>query len=116
MPLVKGKAIPDTWHAPTLSGGYSNSGSPYNPAGYLLDTAGVVHLRGTLIGGYAGQNIFVLPVGYRPQYYELLPCIAYSSSGHGVGMLQISPYGEVAQVVGGTMYLYLDGVSFKAFS
>jgi hypothetical protein len=115
MPLVKGKIIPDTWHTPSFVNGWASYGAGYNPAGYLIDANGFVHLRGILTGGAAGSNVFTLPAGYRPQYVEELTCFGYGANGHAIAAFQVAPTGVCTHVVGPSTYLYIDGLLFKAY-
>jgi hypothetical protein len=65
-------AVPMNWSAdsdwilPTLSGAWSDVGSPNLPTGYRKEIEGWVTLCGKLTGGAANSTAFVLPKGYRP--------------------------------------------------
>jgi hypothetical protein len=58
------------WISPTLQNGWVYYGSPYEPPGYYMDVAGVVHLRGLIKSGTVGYStpVFILPTPYIPSY------------------------------------------------
>lgn len=117
MPLDNPATIPaqESWIAPTLLNGWQNYGSILNSAGYWKDSYGVVHLRGVVKSGTAGTIIFVLPSGYRPTARELFPSLSGDSGGNTVlGRVDISSLGEIYHYGGGTAFLTLDGMSFRA--
>ena len=55
--------------APTLQNNWVDFGYTYATAGYMKDTSGYVHLKGSIKGGdfTEGTVIFNLPEGYRPE-------------------------------------------------
>jgi hypothetical protein len=100
-----------TWHNATYLHGWTTYGGTYAPAGYAKDSNGVVHLRGGVSGGSA-EEVFQLPVGYRPTHY--IYTTIYTVSG-SQGSVEITPTGDVlAFGTGATGYSGLDGVSFAA--
>ena len=52
--------------APTLNSGYTNFGSGDTTVGYMKDTLGFVHLKGTFNCPSVQGTAFTLPAGYRP--------------------------------------------------
>jgi hypothetical protein len=50
---------PETWHAVAFTNGWGDLAG--SRAGYMIDSSGVVHLRGLVIGGTAAAAIFTLP-------------------------------------------------------
>ncbi len=62
-------APPPNWIAPTLVGGFANTGGALAIAGFHKDALGYVHMKGALTnaaGTAAATIIFTLPIGYRP--------------------------------------------------
>lgn len=100
------------WIAGTLLGAWANGllGSGFAPVGYYKDTFGIVRLRGLPTGGVIGTAIITLPVGYRPEFRQL---IATESSGaHGV--IDLRTNGDVIASIGAAAQFSLDSVSFRA--
>lgn len=79
------------WTAPTLLNAWANVGAGNEPAGYLKDPLGFVHLRGLVIGGANATVAFVLPVGFRPAAQA-----QYSAApGGGIGLVLFAANGNV---------------------
>lgn len=101
--------------APTLSGGYTSSGTL--PLAYYKDNQkNRVHLKGILQGGYTTGTAWTLPTGYRPTVNKRIG-IHYTYDGTtGTTFVEINTSGVVRitdQVSSGTAYVYyLDEVSF----
>jgi len=84
----------------------------YAPAGYVKDSNGVVHLRGSIRGGASGSVAFTLPKADRPSHYLYLPIF---TSGGTVGNVFIAPNGQVKPSgADASADSSLDGVSFVA--
>ena len=98
------------WIAPTLLNGWVNYSGTFNPAGYFKDSMGIVHLRGLVKNGTAG-DIFRLPAGYRPPRRELQAVQTY---GDTIGRLDIFSDGRVYMNKGNKTWFSLDGVTFRA--
>lgn len=96
---LSGTMLPP-WTAPTLLNGWTNFGSDgggtYTTAGYYLGPDGVIHLRGLIQAGTltAGTQLFVLPVGFRPNLNWILPVWATASG------VRVNVYGTTAPTVG----------------
>jgi len=83
----------------------------YPVAAFYRDKEGVVHLKGCINLGTLGQVAFTFPVGYRFPYSDMrVPC----DGGAQLGIIQIESNGDLTPVVGGSVYIYLDGISFRA--
>lgn len=102
-----------SWVAPTFTNNWVNYDSTYNQCGYYKDSLGWVHLRGLVKNGTDGASIFTLPVGYRPQYRELL---AGASEEH-YGRIDVPTDGTVIPNMNTTApgWVCLDGLLFKAY-
>lgn len=116
------------WTDATLAANYTNLGSGYANAGYILDgKTGRVSLRGRITynnGVTDGTNItaFTLPSGFRPPFKQIFlveyaASTAMSSSPNANGFsFQILPTGEVQLIVwnhlSGSTDFSLDGISF----
>jgi hypothetical protein len=108
-----GLAPIEAWHEvgtagePAFESGWTNYGG-YSTMAYAKDSAGFVHLKGTVTGGSFGAPVFTLPAGYRPEQNLVLPvaierdAIIYTS-----GLVELFQSG--AEVNAG-----FDGLSFKA--
>jgi hypothetical protein len=88
---------------------------------YFKDSAGVVHLRGTLActGTCTSASVmFTLPPGYRPAARLVFGGVS-SAEQYGAGSFQrlsIDPTGHVSRAPsqGGTAWVSVDGISFRA--
>jgi hypothetical protein len=107
------------WQTPTLLNGWVYYGAPYEPPGYYMDVAGVVHLRGLVKSGTVGYAtpIFILSKPYLPLYTPICPVI----SADALGEVRILAPGDssgasgavVAAVIGSNPWLSLSGISFS---
>lgn len=111
----------DLWIDATLS-----TQAGWTRARYYKDPWGIVHLEGLacraqvggVVGigackdatGLAGSTMFVLPAGYRPAASRAFAVVA---SG-GTGRVDVAAGGQVIYESGGTSYVSLDGISFRA--
>lgn len=84
------------WTAPTLLNSWVNYGAPFDPCGYQR-VGKVVYLRGLLKNGTVGQNMFVLPNGYRPGSQLI---IAVVTNSNVIGRMDILTNGGVQCNVG----------------
>ena len=95
-----------SWIAPTLTNSWVNYGTPYGPAGYCVDSLGIVRLRGIIKSGSGA--CFTLPAGFQPPYE--LQLIGSSSVSNVT--LTITTSGVCTPNGAGT-YFCLDGMSFR---
>lgn len=64
---LQAQLVNGTWqNVGAMTNGWVTSPSTGNPAQYMKDALGFVHLRGTISGGTSSLVAFVLPVGFRP--------------------------------------------------
>jgi len=96
--------------APIFTNNWANYGATFNPAGFMKDANGFVHLRGMVISGTIGQSIFTLPIGFRPANSELM----VTMSNQAICRIDISPQGLIIPTVGVNTWLTLDNLSFYA--
>lgn len=96
--------------APTLLNGWANFGLGYNPAGYMLDGLGFVHLRGLIKLGGMHSPAFQLPPGCRPAFAEYMATIA----GNAFASVTTTAAGDVIPWDGVNTWFSLDGITFKA--
>ena len=93
---------------------YYGYGSPYGGAiRYYKDNQGNVHLDGVATDGSttvisSALTIFVLPIGFRPIYQQLISTI----SGSGIGAIEILQTGEVKHVIGSKNNCSLQNIIF----
>ena len=98
---------------PTLLNGWVNYGSTYANAGYYKDDFGDVHLVGMVKSGTSGTVIFNLPSGYRPPSDLIVPILT-SSGSDLAGSIKIYSNGDVELRTGGTTFVLLNNISFRA--
>jgi DNA-binding beta-propeller fold protein YncE len=100
----------EAWQTPVFENGWVNYSGTYNDAGYFKDSVGVVHLRGLVKNGTIGQTIFTLPVGYRPAARGIFPSVSNSVPGR----IDVLPDGRVIPLAGNSVWLSLEGITFRA--
>lgn len=71
----------------------------------------VVRLRGAASGGAVGNNVFTLPVGYRPP--AALRFSIATASTTNPGYVNVLTDGSIVCFVGSPSQLWLDGISFS---
>jgi hypothetical protein len=103
---------PEPWHVvgatgePAFLNGWTNTASvsDYGPCRFRKDPHGVVWLEGYLVA-VANNDVFTLPVGYRPgQNYLELPIRFVSGGAYTMGLCQIR--GSGAPSSAGNVRLY----------
>ena len=98
------------WHLAQLQNGWTNyTGNYANPASYMVDGSGIVHLRGLIQSGDKGKAVFVLPIGYRPQHCEI---IAVQTNHLGIAEIQIFATGQVILTSSYEDWISLAGINF----
>ena len=101
----------EDWIKPMLLNGWTDFGGVYESVSYMKDEFGFVHIRGMVKGGTAGQNIFMLPEGYRPLKSQYHICIAADIPR----TLNIQAGGGVlVALAASNAWVTLNGISFKA--
>jgi hypothetical protein len=98
----------DRWAAATYEGSWTNYGSGWSPARYMLDSAGIVHMDGLVSGG--SGVICVLPVGYRPANQVLFATL---TSGNNNARIDMRSDGSVYMDSGSSAWLSLHTVVFS---
>lgn len=98
---------------PAFVGTWTNYGSGYEVASFYRDPFGRVHLSGLVKSGTSGTTIFSLPGGYRPRARELF-VIDTGNPGDTLGRIDVTATGDVIHISGGTTYVQLHGISFRA--
>lgn len=102
----------DFVRAPTFANGWTNYGAPYQSAGYYKDGARVV-VTGMVANGTVGQNVFVLPTGYRPLERQVYTQVG---TGNAIARVDVFDTGDVRCIAaGGNSFLSLDGISFRFY-
>ncbi|CAB4216899.1 Pectate lyase superfamily protein [uncultured Caudovirales phage] len=108
--------LPVVW-TPVFGGvGFLNSwvnigAGGYSDAAFYKDSAGVVHLQGTIKSGTIGASAFLLPVGYRPPASVLVPVV----SNGVLGTCTILANGNVGASTGSNLSFTLDGITFQTY-
>ncbi len=104
----------EAWHEvgsagqPAFESGWSNFGSGFSTMAFAKDSAGWVHLKGTITGGTFITDIFVLPAGYRPAQNLFLPvAVQRNAYIYNTGAVQLAQSGS--EINAG-----FDGIAFKA--
>jgi hypothetical protein len=108
---ISGGIPQQAWAAPVFQNGWGNytlaPDTASTPAGYFMDSVGLVHLRGKISGGTVGAVMFTLPTGLRPTYTTSLMCL----SNGALGVVAVLPSGDVKCVSGSAVYMLLDGLA-----
>ena len=107
------KYVGDTGQ-PAFLNSWVNFAGGYELAGFYRDTSGRVHLCGLVKSGTSATTIFTLPGGYRPKNTETYGVLT-GSPGDTFGRVEVDANGNVKHVSGGTSYVQLSGISFRAF-
>jgi hypothetical protein len=105
----------DDWHfvgavgEPAFGAGWSNFNAiPDEMAAYWKDSAGIVRLRGIVIGGTG--TIFTLPAGYRPNGSRRFVV----AGDNAFARITVAATGIVSLVSGtATSFLTLDAANFR---
>lgn len=84
----------------------------YEDPGYYKDPFGRVLLSGMAKNGTSGTVIFNLPSGYRPKARIIFVVITDT----GIGRVDVLGTGDVQHVSGGTGFVPLNGISFRAYA
>jgi hypothetical protein len=97
---------------PPFENGWTNFGGGRTTVGFYIDSANVVHLKGSLTGGVGGTTAFTLPAGYRPDATLLLPL---SSGSFLIVNATLNPDGTLHPFCSGGCVgsIGLDGLSFR---
>jgi hypothetical protein len=103
-------ATSPSWTAPTLTNSWVDYGSGLSTTGYYKDKNNIVHLRGVVKSGTVGQPIFTLPVGFRPAFTLIVPCV----SNGVLGVASVGADGTVNPSSGSNVYFSIDGIQFEA--
>jgi hypothetical protein len=105
----------EDWRTPGFQNNWKNYGSGYNPAGFMIDSMGFVHLRGLVKDGAIGDGIpiFTLPAGYTPPFRQLH---VVQTNQANAGRVDILADGRICVIVGNASWLSLDGITFRAGS
>jgi hypothetical protein len=96
---------------PGFKDGWTNSNASVNTtAAFYKDPYGVVHFKGTIVGGIS--TIFFLPSGYRPTKTACIPTLRNGAAAY----VCVNPNGDVYQGALGssTGVMLLDGLTFRA--
>lgn len=107
---AKANTVQEAWIAPTMVNSWVDFGGSSDTIGYMKDTLGFVHLKGTVKGGTA-ITIFTLPTGYRPVLDKNLNF----STNIGATPSFVKSTGLVGiTTLGSNTYVSMDCVIFKA--
>lgn len=111
--LMNKKADKDQpgWITPTLLNGWVNFSTDYYGAGYVKTSDGLVFFRGIIRNGPVGQNIFILPPGFRPSKTLILDAISHNNSTYIASAIRVYPDGRVFLDVGSFYHLSLESIN-----
>lgn len=98
----------DYWHAPAFLNGWTNWGGGYHNVGFMKHN-GLVLLKGLAKIGTTNLA-FILPAGYRPAAYVMFAV----PNSEAAALMQVGNDGTVNKYNGGTSYMGLDNIRFKA--
>ena len=113
-------AATGTWFMATYQNGWTSyDTTTFSPARYMMEN-GVVYLDGLIksgtVSGAANGIAFMLPVGYRPAFRQLIPTIAHTGSIVVIGRVDVGTDGGVYMDQGGSAWFSLAGLSFATDS
>lgn len=98
-------------NVPALLNSWVNFGAGFTDAAYFKDPNGFVHLRGLVKNGTGIPTvIFTLPLGYRPGQDSIFAVL----SNNALGRVNVLASGDVQAFAGSTVWVQLDGITFKA--
>lgn len=99
----------EAWQTPTLINGWVNYGGGFTNVGYYKDRDRV-YLTGMIKSGAGpGNNIFILPAGYRPIARKLFDAISSGTQGR----VDVDAAGNVIFMQGSNSWVSLDEISFR---
>ncbi len=90
---IMGAAAPE-WLTPYLLADFTNFGGIYAPASFHRDALRYVHGRGLIVtaaGQAIGTQIYILPMGYRPQASQ-----RFVVGGSALASIEVSAKGVVS--------------------
>ena len=93
---------------PAFLNGWTNFGGGFSRLGFAKDSAGFVHLTGTVHAGTFAAPVFTLPAGYRPSEELTLP-VAIERDALILTTGEVEIFQSGAETNAG-----FDGLSFKA--
>jgi hypothetical protein len=104
----------ENWITPVFQNAWIDYGNNYEPVSYMKDELGFVNLRGMIYNGLLTKAAFILPAGYRP--VTIVPRGTQAHDGNAVvhAGIEIKPTGNVDVMYGGTTWVKLNGIRFKA--
>lgn len=82
-----------TDESPPFLNGWTNAFGADPPVSFKRTVNSWVHIRGGFIGGSNNTTVFVLPVGYRPEYRQHFVCATTQVNHYAT--YYIEPTGEV---------------------
>ena len=96
----------------------ANYDGGYSTAAFYRDPLGVVHLKGVTKRiddpyGSDCDQVFSLPVGYRPAQREIHPAVGYNGSDYVPDRIDVTPLGQVVVKRDGGTFDSLDGLNFR---
>lgn len=97
---------------PALSGAWLAYGLGFEDPGMYRDPFNRVYLLGTVKSGAAGSIIANLTAGYRPKNREIFTV----TTDTGPGRVDVAGNGDVIHVSGGTGFVSLASIHYRAFS
>jgi hypothetical protein len=100
---------------PAFQGTWVNYGSGNEDAGFYRDPFNRVFLCGLVKSGTAGTTIYTLPSSNRPKARESFAVIT-GTPGDTLGRVDVLGNGDVVHISGGTAYVQLSGINFRAFA
>ena len=120
----------EAWHAvgapgePLFEHGFMNyplsPPASYERLAFFKDAAGIVHLKGGVLGGAADKSVFRLPPGFRPasETFLAIPvsCGGCAASGIDLATIFGSNTGADGEVRSPGVSMFVDGISFRAES
>lgn len=110
---LTGEVTQEGWRPVTFQNGWTNFGSGFNPARFMIDSLGFTHLEGLVKDGKVGDAfpVFTLPPGLTPENRQLF-CV--QTAPNAAARVDVLPTGLVVVVAGDPRWVSLDGLTFRA--
>jgi hypothetical protein len=104
--------VEEAWIYPTLTTPWKTTVSDKQLFRYKKDVFGYLLIEGVIYDGTDGDNIFTLPVGYRPNKRHEIAGLCIASGGIGVGLIRIESTGLISMSYGAGLSGTVTTLSF----
>lgn len=95
---------------PVFLGSVGNYGLGFQEVGFWKTPESMIHLLGAAKWDAVGNVGFALPTSYRPAALEAFAVVTST----GIGQVRVDQDGNVSLASGGTAFVSLSGISYRA--